>query len=166
MSLIRQSITALLVLVLACATAGARAAGGHQSLERPASHEALLRDSARERVVVVALFSLPGCPFCEAIRRDQLRHLAREQASQHLRVVEYDLTDRNPFAPAGRSAAAAESPAALAATLGIRLAPTVVFLAPDGSELAERLIGYPSADFYGAYLEQRLEQARARLGAR
>ena len=47
-----------------------------------------------------------------------------------------------------------------------RLAPTVVFLAPDGTELAERLIGYPSADFYGAYLEQRLEQARARLGAR
>lgn len=164
MSLIRQSITALLVLVLACATAGARAAGGHQSLERPASHEALLRDSARERVVVVALFSLPGCPFCEAVRRDQLRHLAREQAS--LRVVEYDLTDRSPFAPAGRSAAAAESPAALAAALGIRLAPTVVFLAPDGSELAERLIGYSSPDFYGAYLEQRLEQARARLGAR
>ena len=165
MSLIRYWVTALLVLARACTTTGARAASEHPGLERPASHEALLRDSARDHVVVVALFSLPGCPFCEAIRRDQLRPLAREQASRQLRVVEYDLTDRTPFGPSGTIPAAPQSPAALAAALDIRLAPTVVFLAPDGSELAERLIGYPSPDFYGAYLEQRLEQAHARLGA-
>ena len=44
----------------------------------------------------------------------------------------------------------------------VRLAPTVLFLGPEG-EVAERLIGYGSPDFFGAYLDQRLAQARAAL---
>ena len=164
---------ALLSLALLSAAPIAADAAGRKGLERPASHEAVLREAARERTVVVALFSLPGCPFCEAIRRDQLRHLAREQAAQRVRVVEYDLTDRRPFAgtaarsPAPASPAAlATSPAALAASLDVRLAPTVAFIGPDGKEIAERLVGYSSPDFYGAYLEQRIAQAHERLGAR
>lgn len=157
---------ALLSLALLSAAPIAADAAGRNGLERPASHEAVLREAARDRTVVVALFSLPGCPFCEAIRRDQLRHLAREQAAQRVRVVEYDLTDRRPFAgPAARSPAPA-SPAALAASLDVRLAPTVAFIGPDGKEIAERLVGYSSPDFYGAYLEQRIAQAHERLGAR
>lgn len=157
---------ALLSLALLCVAPTAADAAGRNGLERPASHEAVLREAARDRTVVVALFSLPGCPFCEAIRRDQLRHLAREQAAQRVRVVEYDLTDRRPFGgPAARSPAP-DSPAALAASLDVRLAPTVAFIGPDGREIAERLVGYSSPDFYGAYLEQRIAQAHERLGAR
>ena len=95
-----------------------------------------------------------------------MRHLAREQVDRRLRLVEYDLSDRKPFSGSGAHADSPASPAALAAALGIRLAPTVVFLGPDGSELAERLVGYSSPDFYGAYLEQRIEQARSRLAGR
>lgn len=158
--------TALLSLALLSAAPIAADATGRNGLERPASHEAVLREAARNGTVVVALFSLPGCPFCEAIRRDQLRHLAGEQAAQRVRVVEYDLTDRRPFAgPAARTPAPA-SPAALAASLDVRLAPTVAFIGPDGKEIAERLVGYSSPDFYGAYLEQRIAQAHERLGAR
>ena len=43
------------------------------------------------------------------------------------------------------------------------VAPTLLFLGPKGEELAERLVGGSIPDFYGAYLEQRLEQARVRL---
>jgi thiol-disulfide isomerase/thioredoxin len=160
---------ALLSLALLSAAPIAADAAGRHGLERPASHEAVLREAARDRTVVVALFSLPGCPFCEAIRRDQLRHLARDQAAQRVRVVEYDLTDRRPFAgPAARAPApdSPDSPAALAASLDVRLAPTVAFIGPDGREIAERLVGYSSPDFYGAYLEQRIAQAHERLGAR
>ena len=157
---------ALLSLALLSAAPIAADAAGRNGLERPASHEAVLREAARDRAVVVALFSLPGCPFCEAIRRDQLRHLAREQATQRVRVVEYDLTDRRPFAGPAARTPAPDSPAALAASLDVRLAPTVAFIGPDGKEIAERLVGYSSPDFYGAYLEQRIAQAHERLGAR
>jgi hypothetical protein len=46
--------------------------------------------------------------------------------------------------------------------MGVRFAPTVAFLGPDG-ELAERLLGYQSADFYGAYLDDRIAEAAAKL---
>lgn len=172
---LRRIGACLLAATLASMTAGApaSAAGATHALERPASHDALLQASARQGFVVVALFTLPGCPFCETIRREQLHHLAREQADRGVRVVEYGLTDHKPFAGPGPSAdppaaqsASHATPAALAAALGIRLAPTVVFLGPDGSELAERLVGYQSSDFYGAYLDQRIAQARSRLAER
>ncbi|MFZ9252828.1 MAG: hypothetical protein ACO23T_11095, partial [Hylemonella sp.] len=46
----------------------------------------------------------------------------------------------------------------------IRLAPTVLFFGRQGNELAERLVGAYLPDFYGAYLNDRLQQARAALG--
>ncbi|MEY3707473.1 MAG: hypothetical protein RL585_2030, partial [Pseudomonadota bacterium] len=42
------------------------------------------------------------------------------------------------------------------------MVPTVLFLGPQG-EIAERLIGYGSRDFYGAYLNERIASARKKL---
>jgi hypothetical protein len=44
-----------------------------------------------------------------------------------------------------------------------RFAPTVMFFGPKGEELAERLIGVAVPDFYGEYLDARLEEARSKL---
>ena len=40
---------------------------------------------------------------------------------------------------------------------------TVLFLGAKGEDLAERLVGVAVPDFYGEYLDARLQQARARL---
>jgi hypothetical protein len=45
----------------------------------------------------------------------------------------------------------------------IKVAPTVLFFGADGKELAERLEGLGSGDFYEHFLQQRLVQARAAL---
>lgn len=145
--------------------AAAGALPAHATLERPISHEALLRASAHEGSVVVVLFSLEGCAYCEALRRDQLVHLAREARERHLRVVEYPIDDARSFEPAAADGSPA-SPAALARSLQVRVAPSVVFLGADGSEIAERLVGYASPDFYGAFLDRRIDEARARLAGR
>ena len=50
---------------------------------------------------------------------------------------------------------------ALIAAWRIEIAPTVLFLGRQGVEVAQRLVGGYIPDFYGAYLEQRLETARA-----
>lgn len=39
------------------------------------------------------------------------------------------------------------------------LTPTLVFLNAEGEEVAERLLGYNSPDFYGAYLENAIDTA-------
>lgn len=125
------------------------------ALPRPQSWTALLAESRAGTRPIVLMFSTPGCPWCERLRRDHLRHLARDQHRLGVIVAELDLLDREPLAD-GRT------PAAIAGALGVRVAPTVLFLGPDG-ELAERLVGYQSADFYGAYLDERIAEAAAKL---
>lgn len=141
--------------------ASAHSPGSDPAAAAPRSPSAWLGESA-PGTVVVALFSLPGCPYCEAVRTNYLRHLADGGEARALRVVEYDLTDRRVFADAKDRPGAPASPAVLAESMGIRVAPTVAFIGPDGKELAERLVGYTSPDFYGAYLDRRIETARAR----
>ncbi len=160
----------------------AHAQSNHAPLLKPDSLTALVRRAETERRPIVALFSQKGCPYCEAIRREQLGYLAREQEQRGVIVAEFDIADAQAFAPGARGSQpasgparpaassktvwlAATSPEALARAFDVRLAPTVIFLGPRG-ELAERLIGYASRDFYGAYLDDRIELARAAISAR
>ncbi len=132
-------------------------AAGTPALDGARPPQALLAE--RDALVVVALFSVPGCPYCEVVRRNYLRHL--EGAVPGVRVAEYGIADSRAFKRPG-SADAPKSPAALAKSLGIRFSPTVAFLGDENRELAERLVGYSSPDFYGAYLDARIGSALAR----
>jgi thioredoxin-related protein len=151
---------------------------------RPRSLAPLLARATSRAEPVVALFTRPGCPWCEALRREQIGPLAREAGARGLQVVEFDVTDSRAFEPpasgttasasasgasaSGASAsgawATARSPADLAARLKVGVTPTVIFLGGAG-EIADRLVGYPSRDFYAAYLEERIERASATLSA-
>jgi hypothetical protein len=55
------------------------------------------------------------------------------------------------------------TPADQARAWKARFAPTVMFFGPDGRELAERLVGVAVPDFYGEYLQERLNEARRKL---
>jgi thioredoxin-related protein len=46
---------------------------------------------------------------------------------------------------------------------GVKVAPTVLFFGRGGSEIAERLVGGYIPDFYGAYLDERLQTANAAM---
>jgi thioredoxin-related protein len=130
------------------------------------------RESWRNQRPIVLMFSLPGCRWCDALRREHLNGLAAHQETLQIRFLELDMSERRPFLkdgepePSGSAGGTAwwqlASPADCARALGVRMAPTVLFMGPDG-EVAERLVGYGSPDFYGAYLEQRMTQARNRL---
>lgn len=144
-------------------TAGRPSAGqagpqtGTDPLPRAEAWESTLQRAAKSGQVLVVLWGTPGCPWCAALRKEVMVHLWRDAARQGLQVYEFDLTDRMPLLEQP-----ALSPAQLAARLGIRVSPTVSFHGPAG-ELAERLVGYASRDFYPAYLDERLRQARNML---
>jgi thiol-disulfide isomerase/thioredoxin len=148
---------AALPLAWAAGAAGAAAPAGDSPLPAPDSWRDALRRAGTDGRPLVVLFSTPGCPWCRALRRDVLHHLAAEAQARGVRVLELDLTDDRPFADGS-----GDSPASVARSLGARVSPTVVFAGPGG-ELAERLVGYPSPDFYNAYLDERIAQARARI---
>jgi thiol-disulfide isomerase/thioredoxin len=144
-----------------------------------------LSDLKRHQLVAVVMLSRPNCPFCEAIRREQLFPLLNDLKSKErndasakrIDIVEFDLTSTQAFElvsnPGPSTIEAPKSPKALAQHLGIRLAPTLVFLGwkKDNAskrlelgELAERLIGYGSRDFFSAYLEERIQIAKQQVG--
>ena len=104
------------------------------------------------------MFSLPGCSYCEQLRRSTYRWLVRDgiPVQQLEMVADYRLTGFDGKPTDG---------AALAAHYGVHLAPTVLFLGPDGHEIGERLVGAGVPDFYGAFVDRSLNQARERLKA-
>jgi hypothetical protein len=103
---------------------------------------------------LVVMVSLPGCPFCKVVRES---HLAPMHAEQGLPVVQVDMQSRQSLRDFKGGSTTHERQIE---AWGVRIAPTVLFVGRGGSEVAQRLVGGMLPDFYGAYLEQRLETAR------
>ncbi len=103
---------------------------------------------------LVVMVSLEGCPFCKIVRESYLAPLRQEQ---RLPVVQVDMRSQHRVKNFNGSATTHE---ALIAAWRTELAPTVLFFGRQGVEVAQRLVGGYIPDFYGAYLEQRLEMAR------
>lgn len=116
-----------------------------------------LSDALRRGGPLLVMVSLEGCPFCKVARESYLLPLRREQG---LAVVQLDMRSTLRVTDfQGRSQTHDE----LIRRWGVRIAPTVLFFGSNGREVAERLVGGYIPDFYGAYLEERLQVARASL---
>lgn len=127
------------------------------ALPRPASLPGVAEAAARRGEALVLLVSLPGCPHCERLRRSHLLPLLQDSGGGVVQIDVGSAATLIDFEGATRSHEA------VARSLGVTFTPTVLFLGPKGQELAERLAGAGVADFYGAYLSQRLEAARRTL---
>lgn len=130
----------------------------YQPLPTPRSLRAAADAAAARGHPLVVMLTLRGCVFCELVRNSYLHPLMREG---RLIAVQIDIQDKSSTVQdfAGRTT----TPEALAEAWQVRVTPTLLFFGPDGRERTERLEGVSSTDFYGHYLEQRLEAARAGL---
>jgi len=106
---------------------------------------------------LLVMVSLDGCPFCKVVRESYLLPLQR---SQGLAVVQIDMRGQQMVQGFG---GAPQTQEALSRSWGIKVAPTVLFFGRNGVEVAQRLAGGYLPDFYGAYLDERVQQARASL---
>ncbi|MGE0358239.1 MAG: thioredoxin fold domain-containing protein [Burkholderiales bacterium] len=117
--------------------------------------------SRERKAPLVVLFSLPGCPYCEIVRRSHLAPLLRDprRAGQAI-VRQVDIDGEQAVVDfSGRTT----THAAIARAHGFRAAPVVVFWDGEGRSIAEPLAGMLLPDFYSAYLEAALDTARATL---
>lgn len=110
-----------------------------------------VQDAAHPGVLVIVLFSLPGCHYCEEVRSHYLAPLARDAAQRGRLVIREialnsarKLTDFD-----GRLT----TQAAFAQRMNVQFAPTVLFLDAHGRQVAAPLVGAGKADFYGGYLD-------------
>jgi thioredoxin-related protein len=133
---------------------------GHAAGLPPARNLAVEADLAHERgQPLLVMVSLHGCVYCERVRRSEL--IPRLQAGQP--VVQVDMRSAQMLLDwQGRDVSHDD----LVRRWKVGIAPTVLFFSRNGRELAERMEGAYSRDFYGAYLDERLDQSRQRLVSR
>ena len=108
----------------------------------------------RRKEPLLVMVSLPGCPYCKLVRESYLAPMHREQ---DLQVVQVDMQSTQPLRD---FRGATVTHMRQIESWHVRIAPTVLFFGRDGAEVAQRLVGGYLSDFYGAYLDQRLETAR------
>ena len=128
------------------------------TLPTPASLRGAAQAAAALGEPLVVMTTLAGCPYCDLVRNHHLLPLRREGKVQ---AVQIDIRDRTSNLQGFQGENT--TPAEQARVWKARFAPTVLFLGPQGQELAERLVGVAVADFYGEYLDARLQEARQRL---
>ena len=120
------------------------------------------RLAASRGVPLVLLYSREDCSWCEKVRRQHLGPLARDPKAPA--VVRELHMDRDTLLVdfAGRRTTSAN----FARQMQAKFAPTVMFHGPQGTQLAESIVGYRLADFYGAYLDNAIDESRKLLQGR
>lgn len=120
-------------------------------------HDLALALARKQPLVVMA--SLHGCPFCKLVREHHLLPLQRSGAL----VTQIHFLSPEPLRDWN---GAATTHGGMVRQLEIEVAPSVLFYGAGRREVAERLIGSSIADFYGAYLDERMKTARAAVQGR
>jgi hypothetical protein len=127
------------------------------SLPTAASLPDELAQAQKKGSPLLVMVSLDGCPYCKVVREN---YLGPMQEQEGLPVVQVDMRSRRPIKNFQGAMVTHDE---LIRSWRIKVAPTVLFFGRGGVEIAERLVGGYIPDFYGAYLDERLLQARAAL---
>ncbi|WP_172597757.1 thioredoxin family protein [Sulfuriflexus mobilis] len=119
--------------------------------------------SQQRQLPMVVLFSATYCSYCRIIKEEFLKPMlisGEYTDKAMIRVIEVDsnddLVDLN-----GQPISAED----FAFRYDISLTPTLVFFDARGNELAKRMVGVTTVDYYGSYLDAAIGESRQRLHA-
>ena len=110
---------------------------------------------------IVVLFSASYCGFCTIVKDEFLRPMlisGEYTDKAMIRVIEID-TDGDLMDLNGQPISAED----FADRHNISLTPTLAFFDAQGNELAPRMVGVTTVDFYGGYLDQAIDDSLLRL---
>jgi hypothetical protein len=158
MSTRRQALAAALAASMLPVAALAQPRPRHATLPAPASLADALARALAARKSLVVMVSLDGCPYCHVVRDSYLAPMHAEGQP----VVQIEMARSTPLVDLQGAPSTHER---VARALRIRVAPTVLFLGRGGQEAAPRIAGMPIPDFYGAYLQERVDAANRSVGA-
>jgi thioredoxin-related protein len=106
---------------------------------------------------LLVFVSLDNCPFCKIARENYLLPLMNEQS---IPVVQVNFRNIASVIDARGNVSTQDQ---LVRAWGIKVAPTVLFIGKDGKEIAPRLTGGSTSDFYGTYLDERIRMAQTAI---
>jgi len=156
-----QRIATLRAAILACTLALFGAAHAASGIPFARDLHADGRAARETQRVIVVLFTTAECPWCHRVREEYLKPmLANSRDAARILVREIDIGGPDALAD---FAGAGTTHAAFAGRHNVRFAPTVIIMGPGGEPLAAPLVGFGTADYYGYYLDERIDAGLAKL---
>jgi len=112
-------------------------------------------------LLLVIEFSSEYCGYCRKLEELFLVPMQRNSNYRNKVLIRYVSLDMYETLVDfdGRSINTSE----FAARYDISLTPTLLFLNGDGVEMSEKLVGIWSEDFYGGFIDNRIDEAREKL---
>lgn len=161
----------VLVLAFALAQAGTLGAGDAAAAAPDAAavavpHAQDLRADAHDArargLPILLLFAAETCGYCIQVEEDYLQPLLTGDGSERILIRKLHVRDTRTLTDFDGGAVEADE---LAARYRVDLVPTLVFVDAQGRELAERVVGLGTVDFYWGYLSRSIDTARAQVQA-
>ena len=124
---------------------------------------ALGRTAERRRLPIVLLVSRSDCSYCMVIKDEVLNPMMKSREYDDLALIgELMLDAAEPLRWFdGEPGIRAE----LASRFAADVTPTLLFLGPDGAELAPRIRGINTVELFGFYVDRAIGTARTRMGS-
>ena len=147
--------------ILACLAALFLAAPACAQMTAARDLAADARLAAERKIPLLVLFSEAGCPWCERARQEFLLPMQRNpEYRAKVMMRELGVDDSAALVDfAGNTTTQAN----FARANRISMTPTVMLFGPRGEALGEPLVGFGSADYYGYFLDRRIDSALAQL---
>jgi len=113
--------------------------------------------SVGNRVLMIE-FSSEDCGYCRLLEDEFLKPMLRNSEYGKKVVIRYiSLSDNDSLIDfEGKTVSADE----IATKYGVFVTPTLLFLDENGLEVSDKLIGIWSVDFYGGFIDERIDSAR------
>ena len=158
-ALLAAFATAAFASALASAAHGQSRREGYEPLTRIDDQRALAAQVRKQQRPLLLFFSVPGCPFCLEVRRT---HLAPRMldADRGPLIREIEISSRRTFTSFDGTTTTEYD---FANSYKVRMVPRVVLVDADFKPLAEPMIGIGVSDFYGAYLNDAIDNATRKL---
>ena len=148
-----------LILAWGMTLSGTASAGN--SLVHATSFKADARAAAQKKIPILVLFSSPGCPYCERVKREYLVPMQQDPAYRNKVIIREVTVGAN--APLTDFDGTVITEGAFAAFNNVFMVPTVKVLDTHGNEASEAIVGLLIADFYFGYLEAAIEEGTRKV---
>ena len=157
---ISVKIGAAKALILACLAVPLIATAADSALIAASDLRSEAAEAATRGQPLLILYSRQNCPYCEEVRKSWLLPLSRDSQKSGLKVRQIDQDSDQPLID---FAGQATTHARFTAAQKVAFVPVVSVYGPHAQVLAEPIVGLRLRDFYGAYLQAQIDEARARL---
>ena len=124
---------------------------------------ALGRTAGRRRLPIVLLVSRSDCSYCMVIKDEVLNPMMKSREYDDQALIGELMLDA--AAPLRWFDGDQGNRDELASRFEADVTPTLLFLGPDGAELAPRIRGINTVELFGFYVDRAIGTARTRMGS-